>query len=336
MGMKRRTLCRILGVISVMILGVVCFPTGAEAKKIEFGATIKEDLSNVTLNPVAPNKDLNNVTLDPVKGSESNKGTLTETIQRELGKNQGKDNKGETPSGDPDAGKSKGNNGGGGGGNDGGGGNGEGSTEKCGKSFLGFRAWYDGLPCEDGKIQAPKKETGDGATEKTADNLAVFIWTIVLNVVFDVSVAVGYIAIGFIIFGGYLYIMSQGDPGKMARGKKTLTAAIIGTVIAAASSVIVNTGKVALGINSSDWQKSNLDIQSAFNWAYGMAGLVAVVFIVKGGIDYMISQGDPAKVSKATRSIIYAVTGLVVVLLAAVITGFVLSSLGGGMQSNEG
>ena len=50
-----------------------------------------------------------------------------------------------------------------------------------------------------------------------------------------------------------------------------------------------------------------------------MAGLVAVVFIIKGGVEYMISRGDPGRVQKATRSLVYAVVGLVIVILAAVI-----------------
>ena len=62
--------------------------------------------------------------------------------------------------------------------------------------------------------------------------LTQYIWVIVLNVLFDLVLAVGYLAIGFIIYGGYLYIMSQGDPARAARGKKTLTSAIVGTIIA--------------------------------------------------------------------------------------------------------
>lgn len=194
----------------------------------------------------------------------------------------------------------------------------------CGKKpFLGFRAWYEGL-CKGDDIAAPKK--GD------EDDLAAFVWTIVLNVLTDISIGVGYLAVGFIIYGGYLYIMAQGDPAKMARGKKTLTSAVIGTVIAASAVVIVNTAKAALLINAGDGWKQTADthklIQNAFNWAYGMAGVVAVAFIVKGGIEYIVSQGDPGKVSKATRSIIYALAGLIIVLLAFAITTFVLNTIG--------
>lgn len=197
---------------------------------------------------------------------------------------------------------------------------------KCGApTFLGFKAWYEGLCNDDsGEIEQPAK--GDEA------DLAAFVWTIVLNIVFDVSLAIGYIAVGFVIYGGYLYIMAQGDPGKVAKGKKTLTSAVIGTVIALAATVIVNTITVALGINiAGGWDQGDFNakrVSDAFAWAYAMAGIVAVAFIVKSGAEYLLSQGDPGRVQKATRGIIYAVIGLVVVILAAVITNFVVGSVG--------
>ena len=48
-------------------------------------------------------------------------------------------------------------------------------------------------------------------------------------------------------------------------------------------------------------------------------------------IDYMLSQGDPGKTQKATRGIIYSIVGLVIVILAAIITNTVISSVGGAL-----
>ena len=80
-------------------------------------------------------------------------------------------------------------------------------------------------------------------------------------------------------------------------------------------------------------QKFDQDtIASIFTWAYTVAGLIAVIFIIKGGIDYIIGHGDPGKIRIAQQTIIYAVVGLVIVLLAALITTFVISSTGEAMQ----
>ena len=45
-------------------------------------------------------------------------------------------------------------------------------------------------------------------------------------------------------------------------------------------------------------------------------GLVAVVFIIIGGINYITSGGDAAKVKKARETILYAVIGLIICALA--------------------
>lgn len=229
---------------------------------------------------------------------------------------------------------------GGGGGNvnnaGGTGGTGGGRTSTCGGSFLGFKPWYDGLCVQNGDqadmVSVCEK---DSCTDPNAKDLNVFVWTIVLNVLFDLGLAVGIIALVMVIYSGYMYITSQGDAGRLAKAKKSLMSAIIGVVIAMGATVIVNTFKIILNINSNGWNQGTVtqaDVSNAFNWAYGIAGLVAVVFIIKGGVDYLLSAGDPGKVKKATQSLIFAVVGLVVVLVAALITSFVINSVGGALQ----
>lgn len=210
------------------------------------------------------------------------------------------------------------------------------AKDACDGSFLGFRPWYHGLAegsdCK--LVSICEKEGGCNSAGKEV-SLSFFVWTAVLNVMFDISLAVGYIAVAMVIYSGYLYMMSQGDPGKMARGKKALSSAIIGLVISMGATVIVNTVKVVLHINDGDgWNQGDYTaefLKDAFNWAYLAAGIVAVGFIVKNGIDYMTSTGDPGKTQKATRGVIVSVVGLVIVVLASVITSFVVSSIGGAM-----
>lgn len=63
------------------------------------------------------------------------------------------------------------------------------------------------------------------------------------------------------------------------------------------------------------------------NVIVGVVGFVAVVMIVIGGINFTISQGDSGKVSKAQKTILYGVVGLVVALLAFAIVNFVLGNI---------
>ena len=57
---------------------------------------------------------------------------------------------------------------------------------------------------------------------------------------------------------------------------------------------------------------------------YWAAGVVAVIVIIIGGILYATSDGDPSKVKRAKDSIVYAIAGLVIVLMAFLITQFVI------------
>ena len=58
-------------------------------------------------------------------------------------------------------------------------------------------------------------------------------------------------------------------------------------------------------------------------------GIIAVVMIIIGGINYATSQGDPAKVKKGKDTILYGIIGLVVALLAYAIVNFVLGAING-------
>lgn len=52
-------------------------------------------------------------------------------------------------------------------------------------------------------------------------------------------------------------------------------------------------------------------------------GVVAVIMIIVGGIKYVLSNGDASQVKSAKDTILYAVIGLIVALLAYAIVNFV-------------
>ena len=58
-----------------------------------------------------------------------------------------------------------------------------------------------------------------------------------------------------------------------------------------------------------------------------LAGLVAVGFIIYGGIQYVTSQGEPDKTKDAQQTIINALVGLVIAMLATAFVSFVGNSL---------
>lgn len=60
------------------------------------------------------------------------------------------------------------------------------------------------------------------------------------------------------------------------------------------------------------------------NILYTVAGVVAVIAIIIAGFKYVTSMGDSAAVTKAKNTIMYAVVGLVVVIMAFTVTWFII------------
>ncbi len=58
-------------------------------------------------------------------------------------------------------------------------------------------------------------------------------------------------------------------------------------------------------------------------------GAIAVIMLVIGGIKYTTSNGDQAAVQSAKNTILYAVVGIIVAILAYAIVTFVVSSFSG-------
>ncbi len=98
---------------------------------------------------------------------------------------------------------------------------------------LGITPWYRGLQKEvQGSCQIKSPANGE---------VGKFVTTIVLNVLQAGFTIAAYVAVFFIIKGGFLYIVSAGSSQGMEDGKKTITNAVIGLVIVLLAVAIINT-----------------------------------------------------------------------------------------------
>lgn len=182
----------------------------------------------------------------------------------------------------------------------------------CG-GFLGLTSWDCNVDISDQK------------------SLEAGIWMIAANVLTDITVIAAYLVLGYVIYGGYKYTFSAGDPGKVAEGKKTLAHAFIGLAIVMSASAILGSIRIALvggsgnigNCVSSSCVNPNDMVVNLIQWVVGIAGIVSAIFVVYGGITYATSSGDPTKLQKAKNMILYALIGLAIVALAEVITAFV-------------
>ena len=191
----------------------------------------------------------------------------------------------------------------------------EGRTGKDCGNFLGLTSWDCNVNVKD------------------QDSLKEGIWTIAANILTDITVLAAYLVLGYVIYGGYLYIFSSGDAAKVANGKKTLSQAFIGLAIVLLANVILNAIRIALGADftgncaTDECVGAGEMVSNAIQWVIGITGVVVAIFVIYGGVAYITSSGDPAKLQKAKTTILYALIGLAIVGLAEIITAFVTNMI---------
>lgn len=192
----------------------------------------------------------------------------------------------------------------------------EASATDCYNHFLGLTAWYDGLTDSNCEIIQPNSD----------EELKSYVWTIALNVVSMIMGIVGYLAIGLVMWGGIQYMIAHGDPVKLAKGKKTITNAVVGLALVMTASIISGTvAGIVSGVSGSTNGKEFF--QGIFNKVFLWSGIIAVIMIIYGGIQYVTSVGNPQATSKAKSTIIYSVVGLLIVIFAAAIVNVVVGAI---------
>ena len=113
------------------------------------------------------------------------------------------------------------------------------TAEDCSVRILTFPTWFRGLVKAEGGecvIMSPDDLNSPGET----DGLSNFIWRVALNVIDIALQLVGYIAVIFILIGGFSMITSNGSPEGMAKARKSILNAVIGLVISVGSVGLVN------------------------------------------------------------------------------------------------
>lgn len=68
----------------------------------------------------------------------------------------------------------------------------------------------------------------------------------------------------------------------------------------------------------------NAALAGILNTAYAWAGIICVIIIIVAGYLYTTSNATQSRITRAKDAIIYAVVGLVVIMMAFTITQFVL------------
>ncbi|MBI3889823.1 hypothetical protein HY312_04620 [Candidatus Saccharibacteria bacterium] len=97
------------------------------------------------------------------------------------------------------------------------------------------------------------------------------------------------------------------------------------TVFAADTEIKIN--QSTLNLNNAPRDVSSASVSTLLNTAYLIAGIVAVIVIIIGGIRYASSNGDSSGVQSGKNTILYAVVGLIIIIMAAAITDYVIKNV---------
>lgn len=143
------------------------------------------------------------------------------------------------------------------------------------------------------------------------------------------------VAVFMVLYASFLLLTSTGDPGKVSTARQVLVYTIIGAgvMLLAVPLVALVTEVLGKSINPlCSVQNASSTFLDTFirliNWFSWFIAITSVVVGLYAGFLYMTAQGEPQKVATASKTIFYAVVGIMVAVLAfsviAIINGFIL------------
>lgn len=156
----------------------------------------------------------------------------------------------------------------------------------------------------------------DDGTASTA------VTTIIQDIIDTFTSYVGILSVAVIIIAGFYLILGLGSENSKETARKIILYTAIGIIVIALANVIVDflfSLDPNSGVSSSIYGRL-LDVLLQ---VLSFVGLLAVAVIVIAGIMLVLSLGDEGRKDTAKKTIIYALIGLVVIILASSFVRFI-------------
>lgn len=99
-------------------------------------------------------------------------------------------------------------------------------TPACSRTFFGLKPWFHYLQADSECNIVNFNVLSDGGSD---------LMLIALALVDDMLRVAGFVAIAFLIYGGFLYITSQGSADQTAKAQSTIQNSLLGLVVAVIS-----------------------------------------------------------------------------------------------------
>ncbi len=134
------------------------------------------------------------------------------------------------------------------------------------------------------------------------------------------------LAIIMIVIGGFMYIMSAGDDGRMTTGKHIVLGALVGLALGIAAPAFLRQIADILG-----WSAATLPpgvgtsltlieiATNVLNFLLSVVGIVALIMLVVGAFMYLTAAGDESRIDTGKSIVKYSIIGITVALVALVL-----------------
>lgn len=204
-------------------------------------------------------------------------------------------------------------------------------------------------------------QNGLGTARNTANSGGLStredIVPVITNVILWLLRISALLAIGALVWGGIMYIMSLGNESRAEKAKEVIKYALIGVIVILLSYAIIafvqSTLKGAAfpgvtaayaadgfigaleefkpkatgaGLRTKDEDIFGL-VTYIIQWLLALSAVLAMGAFVWGGIMYITSLGDEGKAEKAKNVVKFAVIGIIVILVSYVIVVFLQTQL---------
>ena len=111
----------------------------------------------------------------------------------------------------------------------------------------------------------------------------------------------------------------------LALGVVSGVAVLAGPADLTYASAAIEIKKGQQATNAGNGQDFTTTVQTVINMLLFIIGLVAVIVIIYSGIKFVLSSGDSNAIKSARDTMLYAVIGLVVAIMAYAVVGWVVS-----------
>src|SRR3989344_4059041 len=168
-------------------------------------------------------------------------------------------------------------------------------------------------------------------TSKDIQQIAVDILNAALSLLF-------LVVLGFLIYGGYYWMVSGGNEEKVRKAKQIISSSIIGLIVVLLSLAIITFVSTAIGVAPPETQEGtglftgtlSDALTNMISTALTLAGVIALAMIIYGGFRWMTAAGNEDAVSDAKRILTASIIGLIVIIISWAVVNFVIAAVAGG------